>query len=251
MAEAHEAERVLLVLRAGNELGDAVGRADLLEHFKAGLVRAPVGGPPETGNAGGDAGKGICAGGRCKPDGGGRRILFVVRMEREDAIHGAGHDRVHMVFLGRNRKAHVKEVGRIIEVISRINEGLADGVFVGPSRDRRHFRDQPVACDFPLTFVGDVGRIVVERRHCTHDADHDRHGMGVPAEPAEEILHLLVQHGMPGDREFERLQFFRLGQVAVKQKKTDFEVMRFLGQLVDRVAAVQEFALVAIDIGNG
>ncbi|EAQ11308.1 hypothetical protein RB2654_04746 [Maritimibacter alkaliphilus HTCC2654] len=39
-------------------------------------------------------------------------------------------------------------------------------------------------------------------------------------------------------------------QVAVEQQEADFEVMRFLGQLVDRVTPVQKLTLFAIDEGD-
>jgi hypothetical protein len=41
------------------------------------------------------------------------------------------------------------------------------------------------------------------------------------------------------------------GKLAVKQQVADFEEMGFPGQLVDRVAAVQKLALVAVDEGDG
>jgi hypothetical protein len=59
VAEAHEAERVVLVLGLGDELRDAVGRADLAQHLQAGLVRAAMRRAPEAGDAGRDAGEGV------------------------------------------------------------------------------------------------------------------------------------------------------------------------------------------------
>ena len=36
----------------------------------------------------------------------------MIGMKNEDPVHGAGQNRVDLVFLARHRKAHVQEVGR-------------------------------------------------------------------------------------------------------------------------------------------
>jgi hypothetical protein len=41
-----------------------------------------------------------------------------------------------------------------------------------------------------------------------------------------------------------------LGQFAVQQQIADFHEARLLGQLIDRIAAVEQHALVAVDIGE-
>jgi hypothetical protein len=72
----------------------------------------------------------------------------------------------------------------------------------------------------------------------------------VAPEAAEEVVHLLVQHRVVGDAAFEILQLRGGRQFAVEQQVADLEEMRFLGQLVDRVAAMQKLALVAVDEGD-
>jgi hypothetical protein len=52
-------------------------------------------------------------------------------------------------------------------------------------------------------------------------------GMRIPAEAAEEVAHLLVDHGVMGDRGLELLQLIRVGQLAIKQQVADLEEMRF------------------------
>jgi hypothetical protein len=54
-----------------------------------------------------------------------------------------------------------------------------------------------------------------------------------------------------GDRGLELFELARRRQLAVKQQVADLEEMRLLGQLVDRVAAMQKLALVAVDEGDG
>ena len=95
-----------------------------------------------------------------------------------------------------------------------------------------------------------VGAIGIEGRHRAHDAHHDRHRMRIASEPAEEVLHLLMQHRVHGDAVLEILELFGRRQLAVKQQVAHLEIMRFLGQLVDRIPAMQKLALVAVDIGD-
>ena len=71
--------------------------------------------------------------------------------------------------------------------------------------------------------------------------------MRVAAEAGEEARHLLVHHGVARDAIVE-IVLLRLGrQLAVEQQVADFEEVAVLGQLLDRVAAMQQDALVAVD----
>ena len=74
--------------------------------------------------------------------------------------------------------------------------------------------------------------------------------MRIATEPAEEVVHLFVDHCVVRHETFKFLQLIRGWKIAVKQRKTHFEIVGFFGQLVDRIATVQQFALVAVDKGN-
>jgi hypothetical protein len=74
--------------------------------------------------------------------------------------------------------------------------------------------------------------------------------MGVAAETAEEVVHLLVHHGVVGHTGLEILRFWARRQFAVKQQVADLEKVAMLGKLVDRIAAIQQDALIAIDVGD-
>ena len=50
----------------------------------------------------------------------------------------------------RHREAHAQEVGRVVEVVLRIDERLADRVFVGHRRERRHLGDHADRGDHAL-----------------------------------------------------------------------------------------------------
>ena len=175
----------------------------------------------------------------------------MIGMQREDAVHGARQDRIDSVGLGRHREAHMQEVGRIGQVVARINEGLADRVLVGHGRNGRHLGDQPQRSGFALDRIGDVDGVVIEGRQGTDHAGHDRHRVGVATEAAEEVVHLLVHHGVARHTVLEQIEFLGRRQLAVQQQIADFEVMALVRQLFDRIAAIEQLTLVAVDIGDG
>ena len=113
VAEAHQAETVVLVLRALDVFGDAVDRADLGEHLERRLVGAAMRRAPEAGDAGRDAGERVGARRAREPHRRGRGVLLVVGVQDEDAIHRARQHRVRLVLLRRHREAHAQEVGRV------------------------------------------------------------------------------------------------------------------------------------------
>ena len=124
-------------------------------------------------------------------------------------------------------------------------------ILVGHRRDRRHLGDQPHRRDHALVRVGDVGRVVIEGRQRADHAAHHRHRVRVAAEAGEEARHLLVHHGVARHAVVE-IVLLRLGrQFAVQQQVADFEEVAVLGELVDRVAAMQQDAGVAVDEGDG
>ena len=75
--------------------------------------------------------------------------------------------------------------------------------------------------------------------------------MSVTAKATQEELHLLVDHGVVldvlGKGRFGRLT----GQVAVEQQVAGFHVIALGCELLNRVATVEQFALVAVDEGDG
>jgi hypothetical protein len=96
-----------------------------------------------------------------------------------------------------------------------------------------------------------VGAVVVEGRERPDQAGHHGHGVGVAPEPAQEELHLVVDHRVLEHALVEVVALALVGQLAVEQQVTGVEVVAMLGQLLDGVAAVEQLALVAIDVGDG
>ena len=92
--------------------------------------------------------------------------------------------------------------------------------------------------------------VVIEGRQRADAAAHDRHRMGVAAEALEEAAHLLVHHRVMGHAIVE-IGLLRGGrQLAVEQQVAGLEEVAVLGELLDRVAAIEQDAFVAVDIGD-
>ncbi len=174
----------------------------------------------------------------------------MVGVQDEDAVERARKDRVDLVIFARHREAHAQEVRRVVERVLRIHEGLADRVFVGHRRQRRDLRDHAHRGDHALVRIGDVGRVVIEGRHRADRGDHHRHRMRVAAEALEEAGHLLVHHRVARHAIVE-IGLLRGGrQFAVQQQVAGLEEVAVLGQLLDRIAAIEQHALVAVDVGD-
>ena len=174
----------------------------------------------------------------------------MVGMQREDAVHGAGQDRVHLVFLARHGKAHVQEVRGVGQIVARIDEGLADMILVGHGSDRRQLGNHPVAGNLALARIVDVERVVVERRHGADNGNHDRHRMSIAAEALEKPRHLLMDHRVVRDRMLEGPALRLCRQFAVIEQVAGFDEVAVLGQLVDGIAAVQQHAFIAVNEGD-
>ena len=92
--------------------------------------------------------------------------------------------------------------------------------------------------------------VVIERGERADAGHHHRHRMRVAPEAVEEARHLLVHHRVARDAIVE-IGLLRGGrQFAVEQEIAGLEEIAVLGELVDRVAAIEQHALVAVDIGD-
>ena len=75
--------------------------------------------------------------------------------------------------------------------------------------------------------------------------------MGVVVEALHEPLaHVLVDEGVVGDLVDPLVELLGGGQLSVDQQVRHLEVGRLLGQLLDRVAAVAQHAVVAVEVGD-
>ncbi|MNN15143.1 hypothetical protein D3C81_1282390 [compost metagenome] len=96
----------------------------------------------------------------------------------------------------------------------------------------------------------DVHRVVVERAHGAHETRQHGHRVGIAAEAAQEELQLLVNHRVVHHAVDELFLLLGVGQFALQQQVAGFQVIALACELFDRIAAVQQFALVTIDVGD-
>ncbi len=238
VAEAHEPEVARLVLGQVEILRDVVGGPDLLEHREHGLVGAAMGRAPERRHAGRDRCVRIRAGASREADGGGARVLLMVGVQNKQQIERLRGDRVHLVGLAGYREQHVQQVAAVIEIVARINERLADRVFVRGCRDRRNLRDHAVREDLAMPRVIDVHRVVIERGHRGHHRRHHRHRMGVVVEAVEETQQRLIQHRVVADVVGELIELLATGQLAGQQQVRALHEGALFRELLDREAAI-------------
>src|SRR5947208_3526962 len=74
--------------------------------------------------------------------------------------------------------------------------------------------------------------------------------MGVVMEPIDEFLDAFVDDRVVGDVVYPRIELRRGGQLAVEQHVRRFQERAPLGQLLDRIAAVAQDPLVAVDVAD-
>ncbi len=142
------------------------------------------------------------------------------------------------------------EVRGVVEVVPRVHERLAHVVLVGHRDDGRQLRDQAVGRDLAMRRVVDVERVVIEGRERAHHAHHHRHRVRIAPEPLVEARQLLVHHGVHGDGPVEPLLLRRVRELPVHEQVAHLQEVAMLGELLDGVAAVQQHARVAVDVGD-
>ena len=117
--------------------------------------------------------------------------------------------------------------------------------------ERRRLGDQPEDLLVPAVAVEDVLGVVVEGAEGSQRRDEHAHWVGVVVEAVDEPLaHVLVDERVVGDLVRPRLELALVRQLAVQQEVGDLEVRRVLGELLDRIAAVAEDAVVPVEVGD-
>ena len=142
---------------------------------------------------------------------------------------GARQDRIDLIFLARGGEQHVQEVLGIPQLVFRVRVGLAEVVLVRQCRNGRHLGDHAVRRNHAVLRIADIERVVIERRQGADHTAHHRHRVGIAAEPAQEGLHLFVNHRVIGD---VMLELFLVGsrrQVPVQKQVADLHEVGVLG----------------------
>ena len=102
--------------------------------------------------------------------------------------------------------------------------------------------------DHALLWIINVRGVVVESGQCADRTNHDCHRVCVTAITIKETIELRVQHGVVGDRVCVLVEFGFRRELTIGQQVADFQEAGIVGELVDRVAAIEQYAFVAIDV---
>ncbi len=144
---------------------------------------------------------------------------------------------------------HVQEVGRVRQRVARVVVRQARREAVAHRGDRRGLGDQPQDLLVAALGVEDLLRVGVERAERGDRRDEHPHRMGVVVEPVDEPLaHVLVDERVVGDVEAPLVELGLVRQIAVDEEVGDLEERRVLGELLDRVPAVAQDAVVAVEV---
>ena len=176
-----------------------------------------------------------------------RTILLVVRVQNKQDVQRVLQRRVRAVLQLGRLEQHVQEIAGIAQLVVRIGERHAQAVPVGKRRERRHLPDQAVGLLLARLLVEDVLGLGIKRGKRRDGRNHHAHRMGVVVKPVQEFLHRLVDEGVVRDVVGPIFQLRAGGQLAMQNQISRFEVGAFLGQFLDRIAAVSQDAFVAVD----
>ena len=117
----------------------------------------------------------------------------MIRVQQEDAVIARAIVGETGRFTGVP-KHHVKKVCRVVELVIRVHEGLANRELIAHGCDCWHFRNQAERGYLTMPRVRDVCGIMIKRRQCADDAAHDGHWVSVASKPVEECSDLLMNH---------------------------------------------------------
>ncbi len=230
--------------------GHVVDRADPAEHLQHRLVGAAVQRAVERADAAGDRGVRVDLGGADRPDRVGGGVLLVVGVQDEQDLQ-----RPHQAIVGgvlglAHLEQHGQEVRGVAELVVRVDVRLALGVPERERAERRHLRDQPPDLQRPGLLVEDVARLGIEGGQRPDRREQHPHRVRVVPEALHEGLQVLVHERVIGHVVRPGLVLRLVRQLAVHQQVGHLEVVRLLGELLDRVAAVLQDALVTVDEGD-
>ena len=121
---------------------------------------------------------------------------------------------------------------------------------VGRRGDGGHFPDQTIGLQQARFRIHDVERIGIERRQRRHRADEDAHRVGVVTEAFDELLDVLMDHGVMGDVPGPALHLRGGGQFAIDDQIGGFQIVNLFGNLLDRISPVAQDPLVPVDVGD-
>ena len=204
----------------------------------------------ERGGRAGQRGERIAVRAADAAHGGGGAILLVVGVQDEEHVERALQRRVGLVAQLRTLEHHAQEIARIAELAIGVDERHADRVAVAEGGDGRHFGRHALELHQPVLGVEDVLALFVERGKRGHGGEEHAHRVGVVPEPVDELLGLLVDQRVRHHDVHELVELAAGREFAEVEQVGHLEKAALLGQLLDRIAAVAQDALVAVDEGD-
>ena len=117
-------------------------------------------------------------------------------------------------------------------------------------RDHGEFGEQTDGGRFDLLGIVNAERVFVVGRESGDGARQNGHRMRAVRERVEESAEVFVQEGVPADALVECGELVDARQITVDEEIGHLEIGRAFGNILDRVSAVPQDALVAIDVGD-
>src|SRR6185437_7207078 len=118
-------------------------------------------------------------------------------------------------------------------------------------RQRRSLGDQPDDLVVARLLLEDPFRFRIKRREGRDGADEHPHRVGVMVEAVDELLDVLVNDRVVRDLVDPAVQLGGRRKLPVEEQIRGLEERALLGELLDRVAAVLQDSLVAVDERDG
>ena len=254
MPKAHQAVTLAAILGRRDEAGTVIVLVvNGLEHLHDGGVGATVQRSGQGIDAGGERSKKVRAAGTNHAHGRGAAILLVVGVHQQNEVERLGDLGNRHIILIWLREHLVQEVIAERQVFG-MKEWQAARMAVDHRADRADFgnshrRREVELLEVLLEIVG--GEMRVMRREGTDDGRQHRHRGGIFRETLENLLHLRLDGGVGAQEVAENLPLFLARQFAVDDEVGGLDEIAVPGELVDRITAVAQDAVVAIQEGDG
>ncbi len=127
-------------------------------------------------------------------------------MQDEEHVERPLQNRIRAILPNPDPEEHVQEVGRVGQLVLRIDVGKSAVMSIAEGRERRHLGHQPDDLRPTGFLVVDRLCIRVEGGQSRHGRDHHPHRVGIVAEAAEKLCDVLVDIRMKGNVFHEPIQ---------------------------------------------
>src|SRR6185369_8589117 len=142
---------------------------------------------------------------------------------------------------------HVEEIAFVTQIVIGIRVLHADAMSKSESRNRRHLRDQTIDLFTTKLDVEDVFRVRIKSRERAESRFKHAHRMGVIVKTIDDFLDVFVDECVVSDVFGPAFELSSRRQLTIKEQISDFEIRALLSQLLDRITAILQDSLVAVD----